>query len=290
MRCPLHWQPAIGKIIESPGTVMVAGEGDVGKTAFCLFLANAGAQAGLKVAVVDADVGQSHIGPPAAIGLGIMGKPLPELSAVPAEALYFIGSHSPAGHFSRIAVGVAKMVARARHKKLPLIVVDSCGLVKGKFAWRLTRGMMEMVGPDCMVLLTRVVNLESLAQLCRGREDLTCHQLKSAPGIRRKSTARRRKLREQAWKSYLQGGARREFSLDGVTVEGIPAGQGEGDWSGQIVGLHDGLGECLGLGLVSRLDWPTSQLEVLTPVEGRQKVKRVIFGMQRMKVHAKSSR
>ena len=222
--------------------------------------------------------------------LGIMEKPLPELSAVPAEALYFIGSHSPAGHFSRMAVGVAKMVARARHKKLPLIVVDSCGLVKGKFAWRLTRGMMEMVGPDCMVLLTRVVKLESLAQLCHGREDLTCHQLKSAPGIRRKSTARRRKLREQTWKSYLQGGTRREFSLDGVALEGIPAGQGEGDWSGQIVGLHDGLGECLGLGLVSRLDWPASRLEVLTPVEERQKVKRVIFGMQRMKVHAKSFR
>lgn len=290
MRCPAHWQHAIGKIIESPGTVMVAGEGDAGKTAFCLYLANAGAQVGLKVGVVDADVGQSHIGPPAAISLGVVDKTLSELSAVPAEALYFIGSHSPAGHFSRMAVGVAKMVARARHKKLPLIVVDSCGLVKGKFAWRLTRGMMEMVGPDRVVLLTRAVNLESLAHLCRGREDLTCHQLKSAPGIRRKSTARRRKLREQAWKNYLQGGTRREFSLDRVTLEGIPARQGESDWSGQIVGLHDGQGECLGLGLVSHLDWPASRLEVLTPVEQRQEVERIIFGMQRMELPAHSSR
>ncbi|KPL18689.1 MAG: hypothetical protein AMJ92_06750 [candidate division Zixibacteria bacterium SM23_81] len=290
MRCPTHWQHAIGRIIESPGTVMVAGEGDVGKTAFCLFLANAGAQAGLKVAVVDADVGQSHIGPPAAIGMGIMEKPFPELSAVPAEALYFIGSHSPAGHFSRMGVGVAKMVARARGKKLSLIVVDSCGLVKGKFAWRLARGMMEMVGPDRMVLLTRTVNLESLTQLCHEQEDLTCHQLKSAPGIRRKSTARRRKLREQAWANYLRGAAQLNLTMDSLALEGIAPGEERANWSGQIVGLHDGQGECLGLGLVSSLDWPASRLELLTPVEERQKVKRVIFGMQRMKIHAHSPR
>ena len=47
-----------------PGRVFVLGGVDSGKTTFTTRLAQAGLDAGLQVAVVDADLGQSTYGPP----------------------------------------------------------------------------------------------------------------------------------------------------------------------------------------------------------------------------------
>lgn len=289
MRPPSDWQSAIEEIIRSPGTVMVIGEGDVGKTTFCLLLANAGLKKKLRVGVVDADVGQSHIGPPAAIGMGVVEKPLLDLSEISATALFFIGSHSPGGHFPRMAVGVAKMVARAKGKGLSLIVVDCGGMAMGKFAWRLAKGELEMVRPDHLVLLERRRGFEDILAMAEKWSDLTCHRLRLPANIRRKSAARRNMFREKAWRNYLRGASQRELAVDSVALEGMPSKQTDVDLSGWIVGLHDVAEECLGLGLVAHWDWKTSRLEVMTPVEEEQKVKRVVFGAQRMKFHAKSS-
>jgi polynucleotide 5'-hydroxyl-kinase GRC3/NOL9 len=289
MRPPADWQQAIEQIVRSPGTAMVMGEGDVGKTTFCLLLANAGAEAGLRVGVVDADVGQSHIGPPAAIGLGLVGKPVSDLMEIPAEALFFIGSHSPGGHFSRMAVGTAKMVARAKGQGLSLIAVDCGGLAMGKLAWRLAKGELEMVHPDHLVLLERRRGFEVLFAMTKKWTNLTCHRLRLPANIRRKSAARRKMFRETTWRNYLRGASQRELTLDSVALEGVPSREVDADWSGWIVGLHDEAEECLGLGLVTRMDWKASRLEVMTPVGEEQRVKRVVFGTQRMRFQAKNS-
>ena len=268
---------------------MVMGQGDVGKTTFCLLLANAGAEAGLRVAVVDADVGQSHIGPPAAIGLGLLRKPISDLIDIPAEALYFIGSHSPGGHFSRIAVGTAKMVARAKGQGLSLIAVDCGGLAMGKWAWRLAKAELEMVRPDHLVLLKRRRDFEALVEMSKKWSHLRCHQLRLPANIRRKSMAWRKEHRERVWQKYLVAAHRRGFSLNEIRLNGVSPEDERTDWAGWIVGLHDRGGECVGLGLITRLDWRASRLEVLTPVGEEREVEQVVFGSQKVRVHAKNS-
>jgi polynucleotide 5'-hydroxyl-kinase GRC3/NOL9 len=60
-----EWQQAIDAILETtrrPLVVMVVGAVDTGKTTFCTCLARALFERGMKVAVVDADLGQSDIG------------------------------------------------------------------------------------------------------------------------------------------------------------------------------------------------------------------------------------
>jgi polynucleotide 5'-kinase involved in rRNA processing len=208
---------------------------------------------------------------------------------VPAEALFFIGSHSPGGHFSRMAVGTAKMVARAKGQGLSLIAVDCGGLAMGKLAWRLAKGELEMVRPDHLVLLKRRRGFEALVEMSKKWSHLTCHQLGLPANIRRKSAARRKEYREMAWGKYLRSAQRREFSLDQVSLDGAVPGDRKTDWAGWIVGLHDGGGECLGLGLIVRLLWRASRLEVLTPVGEGQGVVQVVFGSQRVKFHGKNS-
>jgi polynucleotide 5'-hydroxyl-kinase GRC3/NOL9 len=284
MNPPSDWQATIEEIVRSPGTVMVMGQGDVGKTTFCLLLANAGLERGLMVGVVDADVGQSHIGPPAAIGMGVVERPLRDLGDVSAGALFFVGSHSPGGHFPRMAVGAAKMVARAKGMGLSFIVVDCGGMAMGKFAWRLAKGELEMVRPDHLVLLEKRRGFEVIVEMTEKWNRLTCHRLGLPASVRRKSAAQRKMFRQKAWENYLREAMRMEFSLDSIALEDVPSREADVDWSGWIVGLHDAAEECLGLGLAVTMDWKASRLEVLTPVGEEQKVKRVVFGTQRVRM------
>ena len=56
--------------------VVVIGESDTGKTTLVTALANAAFARGFGVGIVDADLGQSEIGPPTTIGLGRVRGPL----------------------------------------------------------------------------------------------------------------------------------------------------------------------------------------------------------------------
>ena len=85
-----HWEKLASRIVKPQQVVLVIGSTDVGKTTFCRFLADAAIGQGLKTAFVDADVGQSQIGPPTTIGMKSLA---PESSPVQfngiADQLYF---------------------------------------------------------------------------------------------------------------------------------------------------------------------------------------------------------
>jgi len=76
--------------------ILVLGATGVGKSSFCRFLGERLLSAGREVAVVDADIGQKDIGPPAAVTLGYprLSTPLEEIRPV---RFFFVGATSPAG-------------------------------------------------------------------------------------------------------------------------------------------------------------------------------------------------
>jgi len=80
-----------------PLTLFMLGGVDVGKTYVVTALANRFFEYGLTVAVVDADVGQSDIGPPCCVGMGVLTSAITQLSEVPLQSLYFVGNTSPNG-------------------------------------------------------------------------------------------------------------------------------------------------------------------------------------------------
>ena len=51
-------------IVHPQAVVLVIGSNDTGKTTYCRNLVEQGVSQGLKVGLVDADVGQSQVGPP----------------------------------------------------------------------------------------------------------------------------------------------------------------------------------------------------------------------------------
>ncbi|MDI6827561.1 MAG: Clp1/GlmU family protein [Armatimonadota bacterium] len=87
---PEEWLPHIEEMLQSPGVTVIIGGVDVGKTTFATLIANHALEAGISVAVVDGDMGQSEIGPPATIGLGLVESPIQLLGDLPPKALFLL--------------------------------------------------------------------------------------------------------------------------------------------------------------------------------------------------------
>ena len=101
MVVPDDWRGAAEAILSNPGVVVVLGATDSGKSTFCSYLTGKGIDTGIRTALVDADVGQSRVGPPGCIGWAWAGP-----QGIGAEEdLWFVGSFSPSGHLSECIVG-----------------------------------------------------------------------------------------------------------------------------------------------------------------------------------------
>jgi len=67
-----EWGRAADAILARPGVVVLLGASDSGKTTLCRILGEHWRAAGRAVGLVDGDIGQSSIGPPATVGLAIL--------------------------------------------------------------------------------------------------------------------------------------------------------------------------------------------------------------------------
>src|SRR5688500_17831705 len=59
------WKNVAQKILSGCSVVMVAGGVDAGKSTFCTYLANAAISRGITPCVIDGDIGQGDLAPPA---------------------------------------------------------------------------------------------------------------------------------------------------------------------------------------------------------------------------------
>ena len=84
----------------------------------------------MSVGVVDADLGQSDIGPPTTVGLGRLCPPVERLADAEVLGLYFVGSTSPQGHLLPTVLGTRMMTEKALRLGLDRVIVDTSGLVK----------------------------------------------------------------------------------------------------------------------------------------------------------------
>lgn len=146
-----QWQDLISEILADPGVVLVVGAIDSGKTSFCLQLCNAGVEAGIPTAVVDADVGQSEIGAPGTIGMSPVVSPVGLLSQLKPRRLYFVGATSPAGHIVDCTVGTGEMVDFAEAQGAKLVIVDTTGLVQGPVGRKLKTSKISHIKPKYLV-------------------------------------------------------------------------------------------------------------------------------------------
>jgi len=207
-----------------PAACLVLGEVDTGKSTFCAVLASAafqaGQPAGWRVAVVDADIGQSDIGPPACVSFGLLEGPVETLEQVPPLGADFVGATSPVGRLLQTATATATMTRAARSAGAGFIVIDTTGLVHGEPARALKAAKVALVDPDMIIALQREDEVEHLLAPYSRRSRPATVRLPVSRRVEKKTWEERKARRERKFAQRLAHGTPLEFSLRSVAVEG----------------------------------------------------------------------
>jgi len=90
-------QRLLGRGLIQTGICLILGASDTGKTTLAAALAKCAASRG-PVGIIDADIGQSHIGPPATVGWAVVDNPQINFSEPAVGGISFVGDITPVGH------------------------------------------------------------------------------------------------------------------------------------------------------------------------------------------------
>jgi len=220
---PPSWENACEKIMsnEKPQTVMVMGGVDSGKTSFCTHLANKALRRKRKVAIIDADVGQSDIGPPSTIGFSRITSPIKDLFEVEAEDACFVGSTSPSRAINTVIEGLTKLKAKVLETDLNFLIINTDGWIEGEDAARYKVWLTEAVAPNVVV---GIQQQNELTPILSALKEVPVLSVDSSPAILKRDRDKRKVLRELSYKKYLKGAKVLSFPLSWVKVEGAPIG------------------------------------------------------------------
>jgi polynucleotide 5'-hydroxyl-kinase GRC3/NOL9 len=245
---------------QKPVTIFMLGGIDVGKTYTVTSIANVFFAHGLKVAVVDTDVGQSDIGPPCCIGMGIQEKELRTLSEVPLHSLYFVGTTSPNLCTHECVKGAVAAVKKAKELRADVIIVDSTGWIEGEDAKRFKLFEIKEIKPTLVIAIEREERFGHILT------DLNMRVIKLpvSSEVRHRSREERKALREEAYNRYFSNAKTKAFD---------PPARAWALEEGTIMGLFNSKGdehETLGLGILTKWDYEQGKVILFTPVDGTE--------------------
>lgn len=198
-----EWMRAAERVLEHPGVVVLLGASDSGKTTLGRVLTEVWTAAGRTVGLVDGDIGQSSIGPPATVGLEVFSPSLPLPPSPHPRCLYFVGSTSPPGHFLPLILGTQSLVQTAIAQGAEIVLVDTTGLIRGAVAASLKWHKLQALRPQHVLALQREEELEPILRLVEGQSDLEIHRLPISGKASRRSYAARRAFRETHFREYF---------------------------------------------------------------------------------------
>ena len=202
---------ALSNAIEENSVVLFLGGTDVGKTTLIRELHQK-----IGGEVIDADVGQSSIGPPACVSRGVYrSSTAPEI-----KASYFVGDISPRGNFLQVLTGIQHCLKTAKRPCL----IDTDGYIADGAARAFKSEVINLVQPDALVLLQRGDELNYYKLYAQKKIKVLSIRVKH-PGL--KSREERIKAREESFRKYFQNAKLQSWSLKDLKFERTLLGHGE---------------------------------------------------------------
>ncbi|MFP4589603.1 MAG: Clp1/GlmU family protein [Candidatus Acetothermia bacterium] len=251
---PFDFQDLLKKIGDSD-LILVLGGVDTGKTTLIKGLQNQ-----LGGEVIDSDVGQSSIGPPALVSRGTFRDGLINAN--------FVGDLTPRGNLIQVMTGIAKMA----YKSTSPCVVDTDGWIEGEGAQLYKCELIDLLEPDILILLEREDELEGF------RTNLSASHLIRLPAQNRgtKSAGERATNRTRSFKYYFYRAKNRFRKWDQIVVTDPSLGLKSKEELNRANEKHRLVGcyrkfQFLGLGTISALG--EKGIEIFTPSENFNRVK-----------------
>lgn len=227
------WKRLASQIVMPNQRVLLLGQSDVGKSTFCRYLIDYACAKSLKAALIDADIGQSQIGPPTTIGMKLFDKKpegaklntpfggyeddtddtsnksktgkkeLNDGHHLDADALYFVGAISPLSHLLPVLTGTRLMIDACKDQEVDFTVIDTTGFVDGGAAVMLKQQKIDILRPHHVVCIGRPKDLDNIVSCYSNQNWLTLHYMLPHKLVRTKSSETRKKHRTVKFETYF---------------------------------------------------------------------------------------
>ncbi|MEM3160954.1 MAG: Clp1/GlmU family protein [Nitrososphaera sp.] len=133
--------------------VMLVGGTDTGKSTLSTYLANVAIGRDIFPCIIDGDIGQGDLAPPAAIGAALVRQQVADLRDVPAGYYEFVGSVTPSGS-ERLVAGSMRSIFQRTRKISSMHIINTDGYVAdGGVAYK--RMLARALRPDVIVCIGR---------------------------------------------------------------------------------------------------------------------------------------
>ena len=248
-------------------TVLFLGGMDAGKSTIARATAAFALRLGRSVAYIDADVAQKTIGPPTTVGMKhIRDADDLTLEALShADALGFVGSTRPQDDLVALIGALQRLRDRARSEGAELLLVDTGGEITGIGGELLKYYMVDVLEPDLVAGLQRGQELEPIFGIVDRFFGIEIARAPVHPDVVTTSVEERMRAHEKAMAGYFEGEQQRFRIKPTVFVPTLPPLYDLQMLDRMLVGLSDGAGGFIGLGLLGYVP-EDAGLRLTTPV------------------------
>jgi polynucleotide 5'-hydroxyl-kinase GRC3/NOL9 len=235
------------------GVCLILGAADTGKTTLAQALAGQAAR-DRSIALIDADTGQSHIGPPTTVGWAVIDSPDTDFLQLSADGISFVGDITPIRHLLQLTAAIVRCVRQAA-RVADLLIIDTPGLVTGPAATALWWTVQRILQPH---LLLAVQRHNELAQLLSGLKsfDTKVEMVRCPQHIVPKSPNHRRKYRGEQFRRYFHNSHLYNISLNEVAIQTAYYRDRE-NMLNRLAALRDAAGTDRAIALIE--DWQPDQ-------------------------------
>lgn len=270
------------------GRYLFLGAADTGKTTLMGAVAVRLARR-QPVALVDADVGQSHIGPPTTVGWTVIdatgaaafasGRAVDESIALDARGIAFVGDITPVGHLLQLTAALALCVEQAQ-QVAEVVLIDTPGLVTGGAACSLWWTVQRLLRPERIIAVQRQ---DELGELLGGlqTELSVIETVQASPELRRKSPEARQQHRRRLFDEYFRNATTCTLDLARLAVRATGRVPSE-DPVSRVVGLTDVMGQDMAIGAVERWRQEEGKAIIRTPQSDFSRVRCLTVGKARI--------
>ncbi len=144
---------------KSIAVVMLAGDSDTGKSTLTTYLANVAIGHELTPCIIDGDIGQGDLAPPAGIGAVVLSEPLTDLRDACATLYEFIGSTSPVG-FEHVVARKLRSILERTMLLGDICIVNTDGYTRdGGVQYKLV--LADAIKPDVIICLENSILLNA---------------------------------------------------------------------------------------------------------------------------------
>ena len=248
-------------------TVVFIGGLDAGKSTLARATAAFALRIGRSVAYIDADVAEKTVGPPTTVGMKHIrtADDLTLDALAHADALGFVGSTRPQDDLTALIGALQRLRDRARTEGADLLIVDTGGEVSGIAGELLKYYMVDVLEPDLVAGLQRGQELEPIFGIVDRFFGIEIARAPVHPDVVTTSVEERMKAHEKAMAGYFEGEQQRFRIKPTVFVPTIPPLYDLQMLDRMLVGLSDGAGGFIGLGLLGFVP-EDAGLRLTTPV------------------------